>query len=298
MANLTPEQLARLQQMMQQGGQAEYYDAASGRSFMPTFGAGRYEGENYIPGEVTGFRGSEWSPEMYSDNFEMNGTQYDKFNAQGENTGQGTWQGLKKNSAMDTLLPIAMLAAPFAMSMFPSLGAAASFGTNPVTGAAGGGMGGAGLGTGSGAFVGEAPWTATGGGALDFGAGSAAGAGGGSGAFLGEGVASGIPSWDAAAKVAGGASKWLGPAATLLGAAAGGQGQKSSQTSERKTDPRVDPYLFGNNGQPGLLGMTYDQLTRDQSPERLAQRDQMRGVGMGLLSAPIAGNGFNKFFRG
>lgn len=95
-----------------------------------------------------------------------------------------------------------------------------------------------------------------------------------------------------------GASKWLGPAATLLGAAAGGQGQKTSTTSERKTDPRVDPYLFGANGQPGLLGMTYDQLSRDQSPERLAQRDQMRGVGMGLLSQPIAGNGFNRFFKG
>jgi hypothetical protein len=101
-----------------------------------------------------------------------------------------------------------------------------------------------------------------------------------------------------AAGLLGGAAQYLGPAATLLGAAAGSQGQKTSTTSERKTDPRVDPYLFGNNGQPGLLGMTYDQLSRDQSPERLAQRDQMRGVGMGLLSAPMAGNGFNKFFRG
>lgn len=277
MANLTPEQLAALQQMMRQGGQAEYYDPATGQSFMPNNGSG------WTPagGEATEFRGYNFAPGMYSDNYDLNGTQYDKYNAQGENIGTGTWEGLRKNSAMDTLAPFAMAALPFALSMFPSLGTAASFGTNPVTGAAGGGMSAGGAGGLSGL---------PGGAGMDV--------AGFEGLTAADVAASAAPAAAGGGGLLAGASKYLGPASMLLGAAAGGQGQKTSQTSERKTDPRVDPYLFGANGQPGLLGMTYDQLSRDQSPERLAQRDQMRGVGMGLLSQPIAGNGFNRFFRG
>lgn len=301
MANLTPEQLARLRQMVQQGGQAEYYDEASGRSFMPTFAPGRYEGENYIPGDVTGYRGYEWAPGMYSDNFELNGKQYDQFDAQGNQTGQGTWEGLKKNSAMDTLLPLAMVAAPFALTAMGVAGAGAAGGygalgaTEPIASiGASGGMTSAEL----------AAMGAAGGGA------------GGSGAFLGEGLASGVPAWDTAATSAGlglsggasllgdaasaatGASKWLGPASTLLGGLAGAQGQKTEETSQRRTDPRVDPYLFGANGQPGLLQMTYDKLVGQMAPGGLQGYDDMQRVGMGLLNAPVAGNGFGLFTKG
>lgn len=288
MANLTPEQLARLRQMMQQGGQAEYYDLASGQSFMPTFGTGRYEGENFIPGEVTGFRGYNFAPGMYSDNFELNGTQYDQYNAQGENTGQGTWEGLRKNSAMDTLAPFAMAALPFALSMFPSLGAAASFGTNPVLSGA--------------SATGAAQALGAGGAAM--GAGGAAGAGsgaaGGSGAFLGEGVASGVPAWDAAATGAGlslsgagagllsGASKWLGPAATALGALAGSQGQKQSESSVKSMDPRMDALFYGDLA-PRVQGL----LSQQMGDQRGWQ--DMQNVGRGLLSMPVAGNGFSRF---
>lgn len=90
-----------------------------------------------------------------------------------------------------------------------------------------------------------------------------------------------------------GASKYLGPAATVLGGLAGSQGQKTSQTSERKTDPRVDPYLFGDGTNPGLLGYTQQLLARQMAPGGLAGYDQMQQVGQGLLRAPVAGNGFN-----
>lgn len=291
MANLTAEQLARLRQMVQQGGQAEYYDEASGRSFMPIYGPGRYEGENYIPGEVTGFRGYEWAPGMFSDNYELNGKQYDQFDASGIQTGQGTWEGLKKNSAMDTLLPLAMVAAPFALSMFPGLGAAASFGSNPVLSGA--------------SASGFAPGAT---GAMGGLSGLPGGAGMDVAGFEGltaaplstiEGPMSSSLLADSLAPVGGaaGAAKWLGPAATLLGGLAGAQGQKTEETSQRKTDPRVDPYLFGANGQPGLLQMTYDKLVGQMAPGGLQGYDDMQRVGRGLLNTPVAGNGFGLFGR-
>jgi hypothetical protein len=95
-----------------------------------------------------------------------------------------------------------------------------------------------------------------------------------------------------------GAQSWLGPAAMALGALSGAKGTKTSETSTRKTDPRVDPYLYGGAGNPGLLGLTYQQLAQDQSPQNLGQLQQMKNVGMGLLSGPVAGNGFAQFTKG
>ena len=234
----------------------------------------------------------------------------------------------------DSLAPVLMLAAPFAAAINTSLAAGAAGGAG-----GGGAAGGGGLAGGSGAFVGEAPWAATGGGPLQFGS-SGSGGGlldsigngirsvgnsisdgvssifpsgsgsvanpGGSEYFLGEGMASGVPGWDAAAVKAGlslaapaaaGAAKWLGPASTLLGGLAGAQGQKTEETSQRRTDPRVDPYLFGANGQPGLLQMSYDKLVGQMAPGGLQGYDDMQRVGMGLLNAPVAGNGFGLFGR-
>jgi hypothetical protein len=154
--------------------------------------------------------------------------------------------------------------------------------------------------------------------------GGAAGAGG-SGAFLGEGMASGIPAWDAAATsaglgltapaaataaaTAGGAGalttaaktlastapSWLGPAATVAGGLLGSQGQKTEQTSERKTDPRVDPYLFGDGTNPGLLGYTQQLLARQMAPGGLQGYDDMKSLGLLNMNIPVAGNGFSRF---
>lgn len=298
MANLTPEMLARI--LASQGsefyGDGRNYMGNNGSGWAP--GSGGYSGQDgYHASAPTEIRGYDWAPGQYSDNFELNGTQYDKFDpATGQNTGQGTFSGLRKNSAMDTIAPFAMAALPFALSMFPSLGAAASFGTNPVTGAAGGGAGAAG-GAGYGIVGGATEPAAAGG--------LGGGAAGGSGAFLGEGVASGVPAWDAAATGAGlslsgagtgllgGASKWLGPAATLLGAAAGAKPQKASETSVKSMDPRMDALFYGDLA-PRVQGL----LQKQMAPGAMQGFTDMQSVGRGLLNAPVAGNGFNRFFPG
>ena len=143
------------------------------------------------------------------------------------------------------------------------------------------------------------------------------------GAFLGEGVSSGIPAWDGvtaatgggaaaggagaaaggagAATAAGGAAaggsllsgagSLLGPAATVLGAVAGGQGTPG-QTTEKRMDPRLDQYVYGDL-MPKVQGLLNTQMPMAQQAGQ-----QMRQIGGGLLSAPIAGNGFNMFTKG
>lgn len=260
--NLTPEQLAALQ---------AYY-APSNSGWSPAMQS-PYQADGQVFQQDGGF--------IYNYDPNKQEAGKDKFNVYGQDgkfSNEGTF---KTDDAMQTFLMALAAAGGMQFLNGGLLAGNAGYGalgaTEPVSsiGALGG--------------MTEAELAAMGA------AGSSGAAGGAAGAA---GAAGGAGAGGTAASALGGAAKWLGPAATLLGAAAGGQGQQNSTTSQRKTDPRVDPYLFGNNGQPGLLGMTYDQLSRDQSPERLAQRDQMRGVGMGLLSAPIAGNGFNKFFRG
>jgi hypothetical protein len=91
-----------------------------------------------------------------------------------------------------------------------------------------------------------------------------------------------------------GVGSLLGPAATLLGAAAGSQGTEG-QTQERRMDPRLDPYVFGDGG---LLNLTRDQLQRSQSQQARAGWDQISNQGLGLLNISAAQNGFNRFFPG
>jgi hypothetical protein len=125
------------------------------------------------------------------------------------------------------------------------------------------------------------------GGAAAGGAAGASGAAGGSGAAAagGSGLLSSL----------GGASSLLGPAATVLGGLAGSQGQKTEQTSERKTDPRVDPYLFGDGTNPGLLGYTQQLLARQMAPGGLQGYDDMKSLGLLNMNIPVAGNGFSRF---
>lgn len=89
----------------------------------------------------------------------------------------------------------------------------------------------------------------------------------------------------------GGIKGLLGPAATLLGGLAGSQGQKSESTSTRKSDPRVDPYIFGGNGQPGLLAQVSALLGRDNSEAQ----DALFKRSMSLLNTPQMGNGYTKY---
>jgi hypothetical protein len=150
----------------------------------------------------------------------------------------------------------------------------------PTAGAVGPGMAGWGADLGMEGLAGATPTggmgatlTGTAGGAL-----SAAAGTGGSGWL--SSLTNALPS---------GASSWLGPAATALGGLAGSQGQESSQSSQRRTDPRVDPYLFGSGANPGLLGYTQQQLASQMAPGGMAGYDQMQTVGRGLLGTPVAG---------
>lgn len=197
----------------------------------------------------------------------------------------------------DSLAPVLMLAAPFAAAINTSLAAGAAGGAGGGGAAGGGGLAG-------GSIAGDAYLP----GALGVDGASMSTAALPGTSFMNAsgintlldkaGLSGGASSAANTAATASGAAKWLGPAATLLGGLAGAQGQKTEETSQRKTDPRVDPYLFGANGQPGLLQMSYDKLVGQMKPGGLQGYDDMQRVGMGLLKAPVAGNGFGLFTKG
>jgi hypothetical protein len=86
-----------------------------------------------------------------------------------------------------------------------------------------------------------------------------------------------------------------GPIASIVGGLLGSQPRETEATRTTQIDPRTASYLFD---QGGLFPGTQAQLQRSTSPERLAQNEQMRSAAMGLLSQPVAGNGFSRFFPG
>lgn len=80
---------------------------------------------------------------------------------------------------------------------------------------------------------------------------------------------------------------------SLVGGMIGKKGQQGSTSTQQVMDPRMAPFIFGNNGQGGLMNMTQDQLLRSQSPERMQGWDNMMQRGQGLLSGSVAGNPFS-----
>lgn len=320
--NLSPELLARLRGY-NYTNEGSYYDPQAGRWYTPEWtqtgvsGQGQDAAPQYA---LTGWRGYDSPQSEYgADPSRLNGRAYDVYDASGQQTGGGAWSGIEGRSVMDDLLPLAMVAAPFAMSMFPALGSAASFGANPVLsgasatgatqalGAGGalagaGGAGGAGYGMSGGltepaASIGmtggltEAELAAMGAG----GAGTAGGAGYGVLGGATEPVASmaaGSGAGGGLLGAAGAAGKLLGPAAAILGAAAGAKGQQANQTTARDIPEWLKPSVMG------LLGQTDALLARQTAPGALAGYDDMQRLGRGLLNAPVAGNGFGLFQRG
>lgn len=299
MATLSPELLAYLNSTVTPTNAGTYIDPVTRRAYSPTWEdvGGTGTGEGYSPNtQIAGWTVYDM-PEGVRTKEDLNGLPYANYDTAGNPTKDGIFTGLKTSGISKLInsgLPVLSLAAPFALSMFPALGAAASFGTNPVLSGA--------------SMTGATQAAGAGGAAL---AGGAAGAGGsaagGSGAFLGEGIASGVPAWDAAATGAGltlsgagsglslldGASKWLGPAATALGALAGSQGQDTSQTSVKSMDPRMDALFYGDLA-PRIQGL----LAKQMEPGALQGFTDMQGVGRNLLNQPVAGNGFTRFFPG
>lgn len=91
----------------------------------------------------------------------------------------------------------------------------------------------------------------------------------------------------AASLIPGVSNNVLGGAATLLGAAAGSQGTPG-QTSERKMDPRLDNYVFGQNGVvPMAAGLLSQQMPMAQQGGQ-----QAFDFGRGLLGRGVAANPF------
>ena len=112
-----------------------------------------------------------------------------------------------------------------------------------------------------------------------------------SGAYGPAGLATAAGGGSTAAGAAGaaGASSLLGPAATLLGAAAGAQGQQNEQNTTKDIPEWLKPYVQKQ------LGYASGLLDTQMAPGYMQGYDQMRTRGQGLLSQPIAGNGFAQF---
>ena len=120
-----------------------------------------------------------------------------------------------------------------------------------------------------------------------------------------------------AAKSAGGLLSDYGDyaklATTVLGAFAGSKNNQGSTTTQNTIDPRIIPYIYGQNGQGGLLGAVnglYAKQLAQGGLNPLQQQglamqqqtlmnpaythgfDQMRSAGSGLLGQGMAGNPF------
>lgn len=276
-----------------QGGQLAGAGSYSqnGMFATPIYGMGQQSGmDGYTPGGVNEYR--VYKDIGAQDAAGYNGQAYDRFDANGNYIGSDKWSGLEGDNFLSKYGPFLMLAAGMAPAMMGAGGATGA------TGGAGGFVGegaASGVGAWDGALAGASP-------------GSAAAGVGGAGGFIGEGAASGIPAWDAAGAAAGaggaGAAaggagsllsglggKALGLGATALGALAGSQGT-GEQTQEKRMDPRLDQYVYGD-----LLPQAKGLLAQ-QMPLAQQYGNQMMQVGTGLLGAGIAPNGFERFTRG
>jgi hypothetical protein len=335
--NLTPQEFAALQQQfLQQRAQAptgeanSYYDStnpyfANGTLYAPSYGDNAVSQGRAMNAAPTAYTTYDYNDAANKKQSLYNGQPYTSIDSAGNVTGNGKLSGFTDSTFMSEWGPFLMALGPMAATMSPALGAAASFGANPVTGATAAGSaagaagaGGAALGNSfDGGLLNSTIMNGVGGAEAAGGAGSAALGNSFDGGALNSTVMNGVggetlPTFgtlsagemtmptlpSAMSTIGSGIGSYLGPAATVLGALAGSQGTKTNQTSTRQTDPRVDPYLFGAAGNPGLLGYTQQQLAQDQSPQSQANLQQMKDVAMGLLRQPAAGNGFNLLTKG
>lgn len=105
-------------------------------------------------------------------------------------------------------------------------------------------------------------------------------------------------------------------AAAVVGAGASiyssSQSGKGSKTESKELDPRIAPYIYGPNGDGGLMGDANawyqanksgmnDQMRQGlnsqwavlNDPNTLAGYQQMANLGSGLMGAPVTGNPFS-----
>jgi hypothetical protein len=280
MANIDPATLARLAQLYQSGqwnGVAQDPLSQGGTFYNPLFDV-QYNGEGSpLTRTMTGYGvGSAYNPGT--------GTQYEKYDLSGNDTGQSYFEkkdtGNYDNAAIMAALGITGANLFAAGGGFGGVGSSGGDGIPEAIG----------NGSGSDAFTfspaadsqaANAAINAGGGNALTgyAGAVSPAIAGGAGGGGLLSGALSGVGSY-------------LGPVATIAGALAGSQGARTQQTTTQSMTPELKPYVFGQNG---LLNGAQGLFQQQTAPGAMPGYGQMQNVAMGLLSQPVAGNGFQQF---
>lgn len=108
---------------------------------------------------------------------------------------------------------------------------------------------------------------------------------------------------------------WLGLAATVGGGLLGANASKkgTSETAEKKMDPRMDRYVYGADGQSGLMGSGFELMQKQlatgglndmqrqgmdmqrqylMSPQYQQGYGNMGSLGQSLMGAGVAGNPF------
>jgi hypothetical protein len=317
--NLTPQEFAALQQQfLQQRAQAptgeanSYYDStnpyfANGTLYAPSYGDNAVSQGRAMDAAPSGYTTYDYNDAANNKQSLYNGQPYTSIDSAGNVTGNGKLSGFTDSTFMSEWGPFLMAAAGMAPALMGAGAAGAgsaaagnSFDNgvlnstimNGVGGAeAAGGAGGAALGNSfDGGALNSAVVNGVGGetlptlGTLSAGDMTMPALPGEMSTFGGAGpISSLFP-----ASVA----KYLGPAAALLGAVAGSQPVKQSTTQTRDIPDWLKPSVGG------LLGYTNQKLAQDMAPGALAGYDQMKQVGQGLMSAPIAGNGFAQFTKG
>jgi hypothetical protein len=280
MPSLTPDQYAQLLAQFQAGN---YNLNSSG--FAPTGVV--HSGEDAgNPSQLLGFGGnfSGLNP----------GSRYDLYGANGDYSGQrqvdngGSAADLLKSTISDNAEGAALLAALYGAGSLVNGG---FLGFGGGAGEAGAGAGGTDIFGGNGMATGFTD-TGTAGGALDTayaGSGALTGATGmvspelatTTGSSLLNTVKNAVPS---------GLGSLLGPAATLLGAAAGSQPQQKNETTTKDIPEALKPYVYGQGGLlPSAQSLFQQQIANPQGWQQMSQ------TGLGLLSQPIAGNGYAQF---
>jgi hypothetical protein len=222
------------------------------------------------------------------------GSTYDLYGTGGDYAGQrkvengGSVGDLIKSTISDNAEGAALLAALYGAGSLINGG---FLGFGGGAGEAGAGAGGTDIFGGNGMATGFTD-TGTAGGALDTayaGSGALTGATGMVSPELATTMGSGLLNTVKNA-VPSGLGSLLGPAATLLGAAAGSQPQQTTQSTTRDIPEALKPYVYGQGGLvPSAQSLFQQQIAHPEEWQKISTQ------GLGLLSQPIAGNGYAQF---
>lgn len=271
-----------------------YFDPATGQFYTPTYStsSGGAEGGDQAR-TLAGYSSSANTPDV-------KGKQNQTYDLSGNPTGSFATYGNSNFDGQDLAGVLSVLGV-----MAGGVGLQGALGGAGATGGAVAGPGEAGWGMDLGAegLAGATPTsgigatlTGTAGGPLTAGGAGSALAGTGALSSVAAPIAPSIAAPTAGAGLLSGLSgNALGLGATALGGLLGSQGVKTENSTQNKMDPRMDPYVYGDQG---VLQYAQGLLNKQMAPGYMQGYEDMRTQGQGLLNQPIAGNGFSKFFPG